>query len=61
MSRLIITINTANAAFEEGNGTECARILKEIAASIDGNDILPNTDRKLHDLNGNKVGYYRYE
>ena len=61
MSRLIITINTANAAFEEGSGTECARILNEIACDIDGHDIPKGTDRKLFDINGNKVGYYRYE
>lgn len=60
MSHLVISINTANAAFAEESGTECARILREIAKDIEGRDLIPGEEKKIHDLNGNKIGYRRY-
>lgn len=49
-----ITINTANAAFADGNaGTEVARILRELAADWDGGE---SYEGILYDINGNRVG-----
>lgn len=52
MNRITITINTKNAAFDENENLELARILKELSERIENNDI----PRSLLDINGNKVG-----
>tara|TARA_R100001440_G_scaffold72482_1_gene96416 strand:+ start:127 stop:309 length:183 start_codon:yes stop_codon:yes gene_type:complete len=52
MSRITISFNTDNAAFED-NPNEVQRILKRIGESIDHNT--PNQITLL-DLNGNSVG-----
>lgn len=53
MEQIIITINTANAAFDDGNaGVEVARILRELANSLE----LGMEPETLRDYNGNKVG-----
>lgn len=45
-----------NAAFEGQNGgSEAARILRRLAAEMDG-DALEDGERTLRDINGNKVG-----
>jgi hypothetical protein len=53
---LKITIKTDNAAFEDESGTECARILRQLASELDGRDLLPGESIALSDYNGNKVG-----
>ena len=52
MSRITISFNTDNAAFED-NPNEVQRILKDIGESIDHNTPDQIT---LLDLNGNNVG-----
>ena len=55
---LTIEIETGNAAFADGNeAAELARILREAARKIDNR----HTEFKLHDHNGNRVGYCEYE
>ena len=58
MKKVIITIDTVNAAFsdeeDDGNtpGAEVARILRELAKKFD-NGFIPQT---VKDANGNTVG-----
>ena len=55
---LTIEIETGNEAFADGNeAAELARILREAARKIDNG----HTEFKLHDYNGNRVGYCEYE
>lgn len=54
---LKIEINMDNAAFEPDSGTEAARILRKLAADIDGyNYPVDKALRRLLDVNGNAVG-----
>lgn len=51
-----IVIEQDNEAFSDGNnGSETARILRELADYCDGYDIEGMT-RNLYDINGNRVG-----
>ena len=65
-----IEIDMNNAAFQNddgdaeppgANGAECARILRELADWLDGQQITDDTSRALFDLNGNRVGLFRGE
>ena len=54
---LTLEIETGNAAFADGNeAAELARILREAARKIENG----HTEFKLHDYNGNRVGYCEY-
>lgn len=54
MRKLTIEINLDNAAFEEDEKPEVAKILRNYAEIIaDGNSI----NRNLFDTNGNRVGF----
>ena len=57
--RIIIDINTDNAAFEDALDREVERLLKDIAEHVFREGI-PD-QRKLFDLNGNHVGFIRVE
>ncbi|WP_158564074.1 hypothetical protein [Jiangella anatolica] len=57
MGKLVIEINTDNAAFEE-NPTEITDILKTIGNWIDG---FGETEGIARDSNGNTVGFYKLE
>lgn len=50
-----LSIDTGNAAFEDGAAQEVARILRELADRIEGRACLPDAVR-LFDINGNHVG-----
>lgn len=50
----VIRIETDNAAFEGGRGTEIARILRKLADRVDGTDARDRV--RLMDVNGNAVG-----
>jgi hypothetical protein len=55
---LSIKIKTENSAFNqptEGMGYECARILRDVAAAVEGG----MRDGKCFDMNGNKVGEWK--
>lgn len=55
--KLKITIEMDNAAFEENNGTEAARILRTFADEIDGGNYpVSGIIKPLRDVNGNQVG-----
>jgi len=55
--KLKIQITMDNAAFEEAQGRESARILRELAERIEDSSTLdPGLWATLHDMNGNKVG-----
>lgn len=53
--KLTITIHMDNAAFEDGNGTEAARILRKLSECLMDADLCSGIDT-LYDLNGNCVG-----
>lgn len=57
--RVIITIDTDNAAFEGDNvGAETARILRDLADKVEYTNFVSTYDRRLalRDINGNTVG-----
>ena len=59
-----LTIHTGNAAFDDHEGGEVARILRHLARTVSqyktlpetGDDTPGSTTATAHDLNGNKVG-----
>lgn len=53
--KLKIEIVMDNAAFEP-SGTEAARILRELADRLDGDQLRAKDLRPLRDINGNRVG-----
>ena len=53
MGQIIITINTDNAAFEDGC-SEVVALLREIAEDAEHHRRVP--DKTLFDSNGNRVG-----
>jgi hypothetical protein len=57
MSIINITINTDNAAFEDGD--ELPRILRRLADTIGHEDLTTFDGWSLRDVNGNKVGTVR--
>ena len=59
-SLIEIQLYTNNAAFEDNQGTEAARILRKIADSMDGwQEIDNDLAHPLHDYNGNRVGHIK--
>jgi hypothetical protein len=55
--KLTIEINMDNAAFEPNNGTEAARVLRELADVIDDKSVSQSFEMQaLRDVNGNRVG-----
>lgn len=55
----ILELDTQNAAFDEHAGEEIARLLRQIAKSmerIDGG----TCEAPIYDSNGNRCGRYRY-
>ena len=52
-----IEINCDNAAFDDDADYEVSRILEELSDDILQDTLL--TDRKLYDINGNKVGFLK--
>lgn len=61
--KFTITINTDNAAFDDGErGSETARILRAIASHIDGEPVAePTFYATIHDINGNDVGRWAFK
>jgi len=57
--KIKIQINATNAAFEDNESFETARILRELADKIEGHpNFSPGHDQALRDLNGNEVGFF---
>jgi hypothetical protein len=55
--KLKIEIEMDNAAFEDGNGREAARILRDLADNIEPWQLAAGeANPSLRDANGNKVG-----
>jgi hypothetical protein len=56
--RLKIEIEMDGAAFEPDNGTEAARILRELADDMEGGIVATasGSSATLRDINGNRVG-----
>lgn len=54
-----IIVDTGNAAFDPDAGPELARILRVVAERVQaiGCD---DVDQPIYDVNGNKVGFFRY-
>lgn len=64
MSEFRVNIRTNNAAFwtdedDTFDGTELARILRDIADAVDGYGISPKA-QSIFDINGNRVGQYKH-
>lgn len=54
--KLKISIDMENAAFEDCNGNEVARILKQLAERLECEALDTDYNMPLGDLNGNCVG-----
>lgn len=54
--KITIEINMDNAAFEDCNGTELARICRELADNFDTFPLEPTGTGNIRDINGNTVG-----
>ena len=62
--KIIIRIDTGNAAFEDNTGEECARILRRLSGEMeDHGDFTPAqfSGWILRDINGNTCGSIRTE
>lgn len=56
--KFTLQINVDGAAFQEGGkNQEVARILQEAADNVRANDSLG----RIHDVNGNRVGFWVFE
>lgn len=60
MATLNIEIKADNAAFDDDPSIETARLLRELADSIERMGLGYHKDR-LQDINGNHVGYANWE
>lgn len=59
-----VKISTAFAAFEENQGLELARILRELATSVEElswEGEAPMEGHGLQDINGNRVGHWELD
>ena len=56
---LKLKINSDNQAFDQAEGQEVARILRDLADRLENLDKLQECQLPLRDLNGNTVGYYQ--
>jgi hypothetical protein len=54
-----ITINLDNAAFDGRKASECARLLRVLANTLDENTVQFCDGRKLIDANGNTCGAFK--
>jgi hypothetical protein len=61
--KFTIDMDCGNAAFDDANRDfEVARILRKLADDLEDGRVNANGERKyLRDINGNFVGYARYE
>jgi len=57
----VLRIETGNSAFEPDPSPEVARILRELAKSIETNGLDVGTRVRLMDVNGNTVGHATLE
>jgi len=53
-----INIKMDNAAFEDSNGIELARILRRLADRVDETERKDGDGEYLFDKNGNRVGHW---
>lgn len=58
MERIIITIETGNAAFDESPTTELRRILHDLGDRVYDDGIFPD---QIRDINGNVCGTVRVD
>lgn len=57
-----VQFNTDNAAFEDGAmSSEIARILREIADTVEENGLIEDMPGRVKDANGARVGFYALE
>ncbi len=61
MSKFTVAINTDNAAFNDDQEKEVARILFELTAKIRDEGLVSNQIIRLKDANGNRVGFAALE
>jgi hypothetical protein len=54
--KLKVTIDMQNDAFAHQQGIETARILRDLADTIEVNAYLGGLNTRLFDVNGNRVG-----
>jgi hypothetical protein len=53
-----IEINMDSAAFDEINGQELSRILRDLAREIEHVELTAGHYKRVGDINGNKVGQF---
>ena len=58
-TRYELVVNMSNAAFDDSQGVELARILRAEADRVIMLDTLPAEWRSVRDINGNSVGSAR--
>ena len=58
--KAVIEIEMDNAAFEDEQNThEVCRILRKLAAKLElGGELMEDDAETLHDINGNRVGFF---
>lgn len=56
--RFCLDIDLQNAAFEDDRAAEVARILREIAGKIMPSDMVPGSNGRIRDCNGNACGSF---
>lgn len=57
MDRFELGLDLAGAAFQDGESSEIARILRVVAAKIEANGVVDFGDPSpIYDVNGNRVG-----
>ena len=61
MSKFTLEIKCENAAFEDDRAGEVARILRDAAGKIAIPGAIPGAEYTLRDINGNRVGYFKWD
>lgn len=56
-----LKIDTENAAFDDGQTDEIARILRKIADEVEHGGYYPGQSQTVRDINGNDVGRYKLD
>jgi hypothetical protein len=64
MRQFTLTIECDNAAFGDDDSAACAeinRIMRHLSARLEASELYPNSAQWIRDVNGNRVGTYKYE
>ena len=59
--KFVLSFDMDNDAFREDTGPEVARILRDVARTVEHWSLTPGDSRFAYDTNGNKVGEWTVE